>query len=113
MDYAEYVVSMFHLRSNRCSTVLLIEELWDLPVNEQRRHACLIDKSVRLLKLRLGEAQRSNRGAREAGSDNSCEYPGTATDPHLDHDQSEKCVHRVGTDVHSIRNLFVGKALQQ
>ena len=65
------------------------------------------------MKLRLGEPQRSNGGAREAGSDNSCEYPGTAADPHLDHDQPEKGVHGVGTDVHSIRDLFVGKALQQ
>jgi hypothetical protein len=87
--------------------------LRDLPVNEQRRHACFIDKSICLLKLRLGEPQKSNGGAREAGSDNSCEYPRAATDPHLDHDQPEKGVHCVGTDVHSIRNLFVGKALQQ
>jgi hypothetical protein len=57
--------------------------------------------------------RRSIGAARETCFDHFCKYPGTARDPHLDHDQPEKGVHRVGTDVHSICNLFVGKALQQ
>jgi hypothetical protein len=75
-------------------------------------HASFIDKSVCLLKLRL--VNRTVKwSAREASSDHSREYPRTAGNTHFDHDQPEKGVHCIRTDVHSIRNLFVGEAEQQ
>jgi hypothetical protein len=51
--------------------------------------------------------------ALETCSDHFRKYRGTASDTHLDHDQAEKRVHRVGADLHSMRYLFAGKALQQ
>jgi hypothetical protein len=44
----------------------------------------------------------------EICGDHFRKYSVTVRDTHLDHDQLEKGVHRVGADVHSIRYHFAG-----
>ena len=44
----------------------------------------------------------------ETCGDHFRKYPVTVRDAHLDHDDLEKGVHRVGANFHSFRYLFAG-----
>src|ERR1700682_4831194 len=51
MDYTEYPMSVFHSRSTRVTPQYSLK-VAGRQVNEQRHHACLINKSLRLLSSR-------------------------------------------------------------